>query len=1158
MVEFKDLTIQQLRKIVKEYNLHVTIQNFSKLKKDELINEIQKHLYIENEQIKQKTEKFEQKAPYTTATQKSFGKSYDALLKLKNVAPVDENLLKFYKDNMKVSKKLTKKQQAKIDNFVNNFDEVIKQTPEKKTKSKSKVTKKEAKEEILNAEDAIKQLQEMISKKEEDIKFWDDKLKSGKGLSGASKYMNASNELDRILKYRFADQEDELLKFIKKYPELKLTENQIIGIMDRKNVPQKRRILQDALENLIGKGLSGGRRLEKFPNLTLEQYYQMYGRPLERSAPQFGEGEAGDKKYKEYMDKILYNYERRKEGWSPINPTQAQLTERHNKIVEAVAKQHEEARSPQHYYKEIVEGRENEEVSCPFNNAGGIDLDKWTGKPTGFKTTNEQCFMNTFYNTKTGKLDANTAVKRRRALMDAQNREVSGWEQFKRGFTGSLETFAKPLLDITSVIPGIGAVSRGLSTAIDFLPSADNSIAVGEGLLGKARPPKIFGNGKPNGYALHAVLIKKSVPLEKAKEHAQEIMKNKKQFYRETKNQYRFRNIAKTKFIKKTFKSKKINPDITLVFGQLTPENMHLEGSGLFDWIKKGVKKVKEFFSPRLDSYNNTSTETIKKYGNLPINSLQIYRTPIASVLETVLNFISLGKFTELKRKAGFDKLFHLALVANVNGKNIIMEKNEAVNVSTSYKTSKDTEVFNIPLNNKSITIYELLEKARNKVGDKTFFDYNAFTNNCQFFIKYLLENSDLYSDGAKNFLFQDLKSIYENLPSYVPKIAKAVTTTGAIFNKITGQGAVFSRAGRSTVIQEILDELMISLKTSLQESRNPEIRALILRSKTSMLNTLNEGFKEYLRTEGVPNDEILDIDYIFDWLKEVGPERRFYNSPEMKELVRETKNALIGDWLIYLKLFISYISSHLPTVDSEMMEEILITRLLQILRESMPDLETVFRRIVERVTTQREEINQARRAVNNSQQIHELQQEMERIEEEAESMPEGEYLRRMNELRDRYRTLTGTGLCSSKPKAETPSSSVQLRRVGADTPFPLRSSRIVSSELPSAVPVSVSEAVVPRASSPVRKSGVEKRSVREMTNILNPQHAVKGRVELEPAQIKPLRQTKAERIEPAKQPRPERFTPITYNPLNEPSNRKLPIGTFKKTGRGKKQKKYN
>jgi hypothetical protein len=720
MTQFEDLNLNQLRKIVHEYNLHNTITSYSKLKKSDLITEIKKFLYIEDEQIKAHPKNYEVKAPYTTATKKAFTKSYESLLKLQNVADVDPNLLKFYKDNMQKQRKPTKKQQEKIKNFVNNFDEAIKAKPEKKSKKKSKKVEeqaeiKQAEEEVFNAEDAIKKLQEMISKKEDDIKFWNNKLE--------------------------------------------------------------------------GKGMSGGRRLPPDPNLTLQQYYDRYGKPLERSAPQFGEGPAGDFKYKEYMDRVMYNYERRKQGWSPIGaPSQAELTARQKRIEEYIRKEQEYQKSPEFYYKTFVEGQENDEIYCPFNNQGGIDLDKWSGKPTGFKTTKEQCMMNTFYNTKTGKLDSETALKRERALKDAQNREVSGWEQFRRGFTGSLETFAKPLLDVASVIPGVGAVARGLSTAIDFIPSAEKSVSVGEGLLGRARPPKIFGNGKPNGYALHAILIKKSVPLEKAKEHAQEILKSKKQFYRETKNQYRFRNIPKTKFIKKTFKSKKINPDITLVFGKLSPENMHLEGSGLFDWIKKGVKKVKEFFSPRLDSYNNTSTNTIKKFGNLPINSLQIYRTPIASVLETVLNFISLGKFTELKRKAGFDKLFHLALVANVNGKNIIMEKNEAVNVSTSYKTSKDTEVFNIPIN-KPITIYELLEKARNKVGDKTFFDYNAFTNNCQFFIKYLLENSDLYSEGAKNFLFQDIKSIYEGLPSYVPKIAKAVTTTGAIFNKITGQG---------------------------------------------------------------------------------------------------------------------------------------------------------------------------------------------------------------------------------------------------------------------------------------------------------------------------------------------------------------------------------
>jgi hypothetical protein len=292
-------------------------------------------------------------------------------------------------------------------------------------------------------------------------------------------------------------------------------------------------------------------------------------------------------------------------------------------------------------------------------------------------------------------------------------------------------------------------------------------------------------------YGLHAVIIKKGdYDLENARRTAQEFIKDsKKKYYRETKASYRFRNISKQKFYPKSFRTKKVNKDVSIVFGILKPEWEHLEGEGLFDFFKKGVEKVKEFFKPRLDSYNNTSTNTINQYGDIPIKSLTIYRTPISSLLNTALNFISMGKWNELRQKYGFDQLFHLALVANVGIKNVIIEKNEAINVSTSYKTSKDTETFNIPLENKVITVREMLEKARKAVGDKTFFDYDAFTNNCQFFIRYLLESVGLYSEDAKKFLFQDIQKIYEQLPSYVPKIAKAVTTTGAIFNKITGQG---------------------------------------------------------------------------------------------------------------------------------------------------------------------------------------------------------------------------------------------------------------------------------------------------------------------------------------------------------------------------------
>lgn len=73
-------------------------------------------------------------------------------------------------------------------------------------------------------------------------------------------------------------------------------------------------------------------------------------------------------------------------------------------------------------------------------------------------------------------------------------------------------------------------------------------------------------------YALHAVIIKKDVPLIKAKKYADDIMKKKHTFMRETEESYRFRNIPKTKFIKRTFRSKIINPNITLIFGKLKEE----------------------------------------------------------------------------------------------------------------------------------------------------------------------------------------------------------------------------------------------------------------------------------------------------------------------------------------------------------------------------------------------------------------------------------------------------------------------------------------------------------------------------------------------------------------------------------------------------------
>jgi hypothetical protein len=72
---------------------------------------------------------------------------------------------------------------------------------------------------------------------------------------------------------------------------------------------------------------------------------------------------------------------------------------------------------------------------------------------------------------------------------------------------------------------------------------------------------------------LHAVVIKKPIPLALARLKAQRFIKNgRKTFYRETEDSFRFRNLPKSFFT--DFVSKKIDDEITIVLGHLQEKYM--------------------------------------------------------------------------------------------------------------------------------------------------------------------------------------------------------------------------------------------------------------------------------------------------------------------------------------------------------------------------------------------------------------------------------------------------------------------------------------------------------------------------------------------------------------------------------------------------------
>ena len=66
-------------------------------------------------------------------------------------------------------------------------------------------------------------------------------------------------------------------------------------------------------------------------------------------------------------------------------------------------------------------------------------------------------------------------------------------------------------------------------------------------------------------------------------------------------------------------------------------------------------------------------------------------------------------------------------------------------------QSNSQTEVFNIQPPHKTVTLLDLLNETRKRMGDHKYFSYNAFTNNCQDFIKQLIDSRMMHHERRCN-----------------------------------------------------------------------------------------------------------------------------------------------------------------------------------------------------------------------------------------------------------------------------------------------------------------------------------------------------------------------------------------------------------------------
>jgi hypothetical protein len=183
--------------------------------------------------------------------------------------------------------------------------------------------------------------------------------------------------------------------------------------------------------------------------------------------------------------------------------------------------------------------------------------------------------------------------------------------------------------------------------------------------------------------------------------------------------------------------------------------------------------KPRSGFSPNV-------RKLLTKYGNNKIVDIKVYREPINSVINKVLNWVTLGTFQQNLKDLDYESAMHLFMYITLdNGTTIRFDKNHIIEAKIQHVPHHPTaEVRNIG-NIKNVLLNNFFEKGIKSVGESNYFLYDSKSNNCQKWIIDNLQANGLMTGELKQFIYQDPEKTYKNL-GLLATVNKAITDVAA------------------------------------------------------------------------------------------------------------------------------------------------------------------------------------------------------------------------------------------------------------------------------------------------------------------------------------------------------------------------------------------
>ena len=212
-----------------------------------------------------------------------------------------------------------------------------------------------------------------------------------------------------------------------------------------------------------------------------------------------------------------------------------------------------------------------------------------------------------------------------------------------------------------------------------------------------------------------------------------------------------------------------------------------IDGGSFLDSLKSGLKnvygRVKGFVTGVRDDYQPYVRKLLDEIKGNKIIKLVVIREPIKEAVNMLVNVITVNKVNEFKKDVGVDDLFHLYMIATLdNGKLIRIEKNAEIDIKevNSIPNVNQLNMLNIVIPS-NLSVNELLNNTREKIGDRLFFDYDGIKNNCQDFLYNILYMNGFEASNPtmKSFIKQDLVKLSKNLSQTSKKIMNTLTNLG-------------------------------------------------------------------------------------------------------------------------------------------------------------------------------------------------------------------------------------------------------------------------------------------------------------------------------------------------------------------------------------------